>query len=92
MPFSRSNLLTFGAGLVAGAAGYATYPKWKHKVAPLVSAVVAGASAAFQDAQAAAAEVAPDADANAHAAHEATRGPWGATDRNGSGVTTPSTL
>lgn len=53
MPVTRSELVFFGAGLAAGAVAYATYPRWKSRVEPLVSAVVAGAAAAFKDAQAA---------------------------------------
>ena len=54
MAITKSEVLVFSAGLAAGAAAWATYPKWKHKVEPLISGVVAGAVAAFGDANAAA--------------------------------------
>lgn len=54
MAITKSDVLVFSAGLAAGAAAWATYPKWKHKVEPLLSGVVAGAAAAFGDANAAA--------------------------------------
>jgi hypothetical protein len=53
MPFSRANLLAFSAGVAAGAVAYKTYPRWKHKVEPLVTAVRDGVTAAFHDARAA---------------------------------------
>jgi hypothetical protein len=63
VPITRSDLLIFSAGLAAGAVAYATYPKWKGKVGPLMSgaretlgpliaSAVAGAGAAFADATA----------------------------------------
>jgi hypothetical protein len=81
----RSNLLAFGAGLAAGAVACATYPRWKARVAPLATAVVAGASAAFRDAQAAARE---GQSCEPHAAG----GPTDAAGRNGFVAATPTYL
>jgi hypothetical protein len=53
MPVTRSDLLFFFGGLAAGATAYATYPKWKDKVSPLISGAMAGVAAAYQDASAA---------------------------------------
>src|SRR5262245_27361803 len=53
MAITKSDLLVFSAGWAAGAAAYATYPRWKHKLEPLLSGVVAGAAAAFSDARSA---------------------------------------
>jgi hypothetical protein len=47
---TKSDLLVFSAGLAVGAVAYATYPKWKDKLAPLISGALAGAGAAFRDA------------------------------------------
>jgi hypothetical protein len=77
-------LLTFTGGLAAGAVAYATYPKWKHKVAPIVSSVVEGASAAFRDAQAASAATA----AGANPEGDAVKNVWDgvSAERNGVGL------
>jgi hypothetical protein len=53
MPVTRSDLLIFFGGLAAGATAYATYPKWKDKVSPLISGAMAGVAAAYRDASAA---------------------------------------
>lgn len=50
MPITRSDVAVFSTGIAVGVVAYATYPKWKGKVAPLISAVIAGAAAAYQDA------------------------------------------
>jgi hypothetical protein len=78
MALLRTSLLAFGAGVAAGATAYATYPRWKHKFGPLISAAVAGATAAFHDAQA--------ADGNLHTAHVE---PRGGASRNGTGAPIP---
>ncbi len=49
MPITRSDLVIFATGVAAGAAVIATYPKWKGKLEPLLSGVLAGAGAAFGD-------------------------------------------
>jgi hypothetical protein len=73
MALSRSTVFAFAAGAAAGAVAYATYPRWKDKVAPLISAIISGAAAAAQDAQAASAQ---PADGAAHAGHESIYEPW----------------
>jgi hypothetical protein len=50
MPITRSDVALFSTGIAVGVVAAATYPKWKDKVAPLLSAVMAGAAAAYQDA------------------------------------------
>jgi hypothetical protein len=72
MPFTRSNVLAFTAGVAAGATAFVTYPRWKKKVAPLISAVISGATAAAQDAQA----TAGAANGEFHAGREAMHSPW----------------
>ncbi len=82
VPVTRSDLLVFSTGLAIGAVAYATYPKWKGKVNPLISeaaerlgpllsAAVAGASAAYADATARAHD-APEQAASASEAPETT--------------------
>ena len=56
MPITRSDVAVFSTGIALGAVAYATYPKWKDKVAPLISAVMAGAAAAYHDANSRATE------------------------------------
>jgi hypothetical protein len=62
MPITRSDLLVFSAGLAVGALAYATYPKWKdqlepllsearEKLGPLLSEALAGAGDACADAR-----------------------------------------
>lgn len=80
-------LLAFSSGLAAGAVAYATYPKWKHKVAPLVTTVVESASAAFRDAQTAAEAAAA---AGAHDSEHTAQPAWVATERNGTGLAASS--
>lgn len=87
IPVSRSNLFAFGVGLAAGAAAYATYPRWKGRVAPLVSAAVAGATAAMHDVQEAVREKGR-AGEPAHAAEAARTAPG----RNGSGAVAPTVI
>ena len=91
MAVRGSNLVAFGVGLAAGAVAYATYPRWKHKVEPLIAALAAGAAAAFHDAQAAS-ESQPQtpSDPVSHPGHEAPPGPWGAPVRSGSSTTAPA--
>jgi hypothetical protein len=52
MPITRSDMLVFTTGVAAGALALATYPKWKGKLSPLVSGVLAGAGAAVSAANA----------------------------------------
>ena len=52
MPITRSDLVVFSSGLALGAVACVTFPKWKGKVAPLVAAAMAGATAACNDASA----------------------------------------
>lgn len=52
MPITRSDIVVFSGGLALGAVACMTYPKWKGKLAPLVAAAMAGATAACQDASA----------------------------------------
>jgi hypothetical protein len=47
VPITRSDLLVFSAGLAAGALAYATYPKWKEKLGPMISGAMAGAGDPF---------------------------------------------
>lgn len=42
MPVTRSEMLFFTAGVVAGAVGHATYPRLREKLAPLLDAALAG--------------------------------------------------
>ncbi len=83
MSVSRSNVLAFASGVAAGAAALATYPRWKHKVAPLVSAVVSGAAAAAQDVKSATTSA-----REVHAGHAAENGAW-ASSRNARGAELP---
>lgn len=50
MPITRSDAVVFSTGIAVGVVACATYPLWKAKVTPLISAVLAGAAAAYQDA------------------------------------------
>ncbi|MFO0957983.1 MAG: hypothetical protein U0800_11235 [Isosphaeraceae bacterium] len=49
MPVTRSELMFFTAGVVAGAVGHKAYPKLKEKFAPLLDAALAGAGNGLGD-------------------------------------------
>jgi hypothetical protein len=83
MAVTVSNVLAFTAGVAAGAVACATYPRWKHKVEPLISAILAGAASATQDAATASERMTAGA-GEFHAGHNPVHSPW-ISARNGAG-------
>jgi hypothetical protein len=82
------SLLVFSAGVAAGAAARAAYPKFKDKLDPVVSAALAGAGRGLSEAVAEVSRLAADRAGNLAAAAAASAAAAAATPPDGSAAAT----